>query len=82
MTSCKNDPSGFLNEPLTYEEVVNVCSKLKPGGSSVLIDYEHVCFTGPAISNFLFELYYELFDRSSVCESLKVETILPLLKVR
>ena len=24
MTSCKNDPFGVLNEPLTYEEVANV----------------------------------------------------------
>ena len=38
VTSCKNDRFGDLNDPLTYEEVAGVCSKLKPGVSSVLID--------------------------------------------
>ena len=63
-----------------YEEVANVCSELKPGVSGVVIDYEHVRFAGPVLWNFLFELYNEFFDRSSVCESLKVGTILPLFK--
>ena len=31
VTSSKNDPFGDLNDPLSYEEVANVCSKLKPG---------------------------------------------------
>ena len=31
MTSCKNDPFRDLNDPLRYEEVANVCSKLKRG---------------------------------------------------
>ena len=30
LTSCKNDPFGDVNEPITYKEVENVCSKLKP----------------------------------------------------
>ena len=34
----------------------------------------------PVLWNFLFELYNEFFDRSSVCASLKVGTILPLFK--
>ena len=38
VTSCKNDLFGDLNEPLTYEEVANVCSKLKPVVSGVLSD--------------------------------------------
>ena len=80
MTSCKNDSFGDLNDPLRYEEVVNVCSKLKPGVSGVVTDYEHVRFAGPVLWNFLFELYNEFFDRSSICESLKVGTILPLFK--
>ena len=80
MTSCKNDSFGDLNDPLRYEEVANVCSKLKPGASGVVTDYEHVRFAGPVLWNFLFELYNEFFDRSSVCESLKVGTILPLFK--
>ena len=42
MTSCKNDLYGDLNDPLTYEEVANVCSKLEPEVSGVLTDYEHV----------------------------------------
>ena len=35
---------------------------------------------GPVLWNFLFELYNEFFDRSSVCESLRVGTILPLFE--
>ena len=81
VTSCKNDPFGDLNDPLTYEEVANVCSKLKPGISGVLMDYEHVRFAGPVLWNVLFELYNEFFDRSSVCKSLKAVTIFPFLKV-
>ena len=80
VTSCNNDPFGDINDPLSYEEVASVCSKLKPGLSDVLIDYEHVCFAGPVLWNFLFELYNEFFDRSSVCEPLKVGTILPFCK--
>ena len=57
-----------------------MCSKLKQGVSGVLIDYEHVRFAGPVLWNFLFELCSEFFDRSSVCESLKVGIILPLFK--
>ena len=34
----------LLNEPLQYQEVFNVCSKLKSGVSGVLIDYEHIRF--------------------------------------
>ena len=44
--SCKNDPFGELNDPFTYEEVANVCSKQKPGVSG---DYEHVGFAGPVL---------------------------------
>ena len=80
ITSCKNDPFGDLNDPLRYEEVANVYSKLKLGVSGVVVDYEHVRFAGPVLWNFLFELYNEFFDRSSVCESLKVGTVLPLFK--
>ena len=29
--ACLDDPGGILNEPLTYEEIASVCSKLKPG---------------------------------------------------
>ena len=65
MTSCKNDPSGDLNDPLTCEEVPYVCSKLKPGVSGVPVDFERVRFAGPVLWNFLFELYSEFFDRSS-----------------
>ena len=28
---CLHNPMGILNEPLSYKEVANVCSKLKPG---------------------------------------------------
>ena len=42
--NCINDPTGALNEPLTYEEVAGVCSNLKPGVSGVSFDCEHVAF--------------------------------------
>ena len=42
--SCQNELPGTLNEPLQYQEVFNVCSKLKSGVSGVLIDYEHIRF--------------------------------------
>ena len=45
--NCINDPTGALNEPLTYEEVAGVCSNLKPGVSGVSLDYEHVGYAGP-----------------------------------
>ena len=45
-TSCTDDPSGVLSGPLQHEEVVRVCSQLKPGVCGVLIDYEHVRFAG------------------------------------
>ena len=36
--TCIDDPSGVLCEPLQYEEVAAICSKLKPGVSCVMID--------------------------------------------
>ena len=35
-------PGGALNETLTYEEVADVCSRLKLGVSGVSIDYKHI----------------------------------------
>ena len=46
LTSCTEDPSRVLNEPLQYDEVECVCSQLKPGVTCVSIDYEHVRFSG------------------------------------
>ena len=45
--TCTDDPSGVRCEPLQYEEVAAICSKLKPGVSGVMIDYEHIRFAGP-----------------------------------
>ena len=39
-----DDPSGTLSESLKYEEVEDVCSKLKMGISGVDVDYEHNSF--------------------------------------
>ena len=44
--SCQNELPGILNEPLQYQEVFNVCSKLKSGVSGVPIYYEHIRFGG------------------------------------
>ena len=54
---CIEDPSGVLNEPLVYEEVARVCSRLKLVVSGVLIDYEHIRFGGPSLWQHLFQLY-------------------------
>ena len=55
--SCQNKLPGTLNEPLQYQEVFNVCSKLKPGVSGVLIDYEHIRFGGPILSPFISDIF-------------------------
>ena len=77
---CVEDPSGVLNEPSVYEEVVRVCSRLKPGVSSVLIDYEHTRFGGPSVWQHLFHLYQAFFLNHSVSADLKTGIVLPLFK--
>ena len=47
LQACIEDPSGALYEPLEYEEVAYVCSRLKPGVASISIDYEHIRYAGP-----------------------------------
>ena len=69
-----------MNEPLQYKEVFNACSKLKPGVSGVLIDYEHIRFGGPILWKLLHDLYQVFFDKSSVCNTLKAGLALPLFK--
>ena len=44
--SCTNDHFGVLCEPLDYDEVACVCSKLKLGVTGLRIDYEHIRFCG------------------------------------
>ena len=78
--SCIRDPSGVLSEPLTYEEVVKVCSNLKFGVSGVCVDYEHIRYGGPPLWQLMFELYREFFEQSSASKSLKTGLILPLFK--
>ena len=43
------DPSRALCAPLEYEEVARVCSSLKPGVSSISLDYEHIRFADPTL---------------------------------
>ena len=64
--ACLDDPGGILNEPLTYDEVASVCSKLKPGVCGFLLDYEHIRYAGPPLWNLLFILYQECFCQFSV----------------
>ena len=78
--NCTEDSSGVLNEPLQYEEVAKVCSRLKRGTSGVLIDYEHVLFAGLPFWKHLFSLFQEFFLNSSICSTLKTGIILPLFK--
>ena len=71
--NCTEDFTGVLNEPLKYEDVAKVCSRLKRGTSGVLIDYEHVLL-----------LVLHFGNTSSVCfksfKTLKTGIILPLFK--
>ena len=78
--NCTEDSSGVLNEPLQYEEVAKVCSRLKRGTSGVLIDYEHILFACPPLWKHLFCLFQEFFLNGSICSTLKTGIILPLFK--
>ena len=77
LSSCIEDPSGVLNEPLQCDEVECVCSQLKPG---VSIDYEHIRFAGSNLWVLLHQLFQNIFEKFSVCDDLKVGVILPLFK--
>ena len=57
LKTCTEDPSEALCEPLEYEEVAHVCSRLKPGAASISIDYEHIGYAGPPLWKVLFCLY-------------------------
>ena len=74
------DPSGVLCEPLEYEEVAHVCSRLKQGVASISIDYEHIRYTGQTLWKALFCLYRVFFESGSACQILKTRVILPLFK--
>ena len=77
--SCQNELK-TLNEPLQYQEVFNVCSKLKLGVSGVLIDYERIRFGGAILWKLFHDLYQVFLDKSSVCKTLKIGLVLPLFK--
>ena len=78
--ACLDDPGGILNEPLTYDEIANFCSKLKPGVFGVLLDYEHIRYAGPPLWNLLFILYQECFCQFSVPKNIRKGIILPLFE--
>ena len=80
LKTCIKDPSGTLCEPLEYEEVAHVCSRLKLGVASISIDYEHIRYAGPPLWKALFCLYRGFFESGSVCQILKTGIILPLFK--
>ena len=75
-----DDHSGTLSERLKYEEVEDVCSKLKMGISGADVDYEHIRFVGPPLRKLLFKLYQNFFTNSSVPESVLTGVILPFFK--
>ena len=79
-TSCTDDLSGVLSGPLQYEEVARVCSQLKPGVFGVLIDHEHVKFSGPDLWILLQDVYQEFSESYMIPKSLKSGIILPLFK--
>ena len=68
---------GVLSEPLSYEEVAQVCSSLKLGISGVTLDYEHIRFAGPPLWH---ELYGQFSLNFTVPKSLKTGLILTLFK--
>ena len=76
--SCQNELPGSLKEPLQYQEVFNVCSKLKSGVFGVLIDYEHIRFGVPIPCKLLHDLYQVFFNKSSVCKTRKTGLVLAL----
>ena len=63
--SCQNELPGTLNEPLQYQEVFNIWSKLKPGVSGILIDHEHIRFGGPLwkLLHDLYQVYIRYFSK-------------------
>ena len=71
---------GVLSEPLSYEEVAQVCSSLKLGISGVTLDHEPIRFAGPPLWHLLHELYGQFFLNFTVPKSLKTGLILPLFK--
>ena len=77
---CIEDPSLALCAPLEYDEVVCVCSSLNMGVSGIVIDYEHIRFTGPTLQRHLFLLYRVFFQTCCVPENFKTKVILPLFK--
>ena len=79
---CNSDYTGAFSGPLTYEKVASVCSNLKPGVPSVLLDYEHIRYAGPSLWRLLFHMYQQFFENSVVCKSLKMGIICLCLKVK
>ena len=53
LQTCTEDLSGTLCEPLEYEEVAHVSSRLKPGVTSISTDYEHIHYVGPPFLRFM-----------------------------
>ena len=80
LTSCIEDPSGVLNEPLQYDEVECVCSQFKPGETGVSIDYEHIRFAGSNLWFLLHQPFQNFFEKFSVCDDLKIGVILSLFR--
>ena len=74
--SFSNDPDGPLCEPLRYQEVAFVCSRLKSRISGVQIDYEHIRFAGPLLWKLLFQLFQNFFTNFSACDSLKTDVLI------
>ena len=70
--SCRNELPGTLNEPLQYQEVFNVCSKLKSSVSGVLIDYEHIRFGGLILWKLVHDLYIYIRYSSIKVQSAKL----------
>ena len=76
------NPEAVPSEQLSYEEVFNICDKLKQGLTGIPFSYEHITFAGPELWFYLFRLYERYFSEWRTCSSIKSGQILPLFKAK
>ena len=76
------DSTGLFDAPPSREEVYLICNSL-PKGSSRGYDqiiYEHVLYSGPALSDVIYDLFLRFFYDNGSPEMLKICMMLPLFK--
>ena len=77
--ACLDKPGGILNEPFTYDEIANFCSKLKPGvWCSFRLRTRSLCWFSSLESPF--HIVSKCFCQFSVPKNIRKGIILPLFK--